>query len=219
MKNQERPSLSTYGSVKLSQFLVIPCSKHNFFVGGAVRQFSLFLSHSSFSKCQHLRETVEEWLKHNKLSRNYSKTHYMLIIKQKIPLEFDMNFDIYKHIVSKVDNVVLDNKLSWNSHITQVKNKYPKPMELSRLRHYLPINSLTYSSDLKSWFASLLYHGPLSQKRVCLIDRFVSDTFLTHRNNLTHSFHLIQWLLLFRKWRQYNNKQTITLTIYRISTL
>ena len=39
-------------------FLVIPCSKHNFFDGLTVRQFSLFLFHSSFSKCQHLRKTV-----------------------------------------------------------------------------------------------------------------------------------------------------------------
>jgi len=50
---------STYiGSVQWSQFLVIPCSKHNIFDDRAVRQFSLFLSHSSFSKCQHLRKTV-----------------------------------------------------------------------------------------------------------------------------------------------------------------
>jgi len=50
----------------------------------------------------------------------------MLITKQKIPLDFDMNISINNHIISKVDNlkylgVVLDNKLTWNSHITQVK--------------------------------------------------------------------------------------------------
>jgi len=48
----------------------------------------------------------------------------MLITKQKIPLDFDMN--INNHIISKVENVkylevVLDNKISWNSHNTQVK--------------------------------------------------------------------------------------------------
>jgi len=46
------------GSVQWSQFSAIPCSKHNFFVGETVRQISLFLSHSSFSKRQHLRKTV-----------------------------------------------------------------------------------------------------------------------------------------------------------------
>ena len=40
----------------------------------------------------------------------------MLITKQKIPLDFDMNISINNHIVSKVDKfkylgVVLDNKL------------------------------------------------------------------------------------------------------------
>jgi len=59
----------------------------------------------------------------------------MLITKQKIPLDFDMNININNHIISKVDNVkylgvVLDNELTWNSHIAQVKNKYPKPVEL-----------------------------------------------------------------------------------------
>ena len=42
----------------MKPIFVIPCSKHSFFVGGTVRQISLFLSHSSFSKCQHLRKTV-----------------------------------------------------------------------------------------------------------------------------------------------------------------
>jgi len=58
---------------------------------------------------------------------------YLLI--KKIPLDFDMNISINNHIISKVDNlkylgVVLDNKLTWNSHIAQVKNIYPKPVEL-----------------------------------------------------------------------------------------
>ena len=52
----------------------------------------------------------------------------MLITKQKIPLDFDMNISINNHIISKVDNlkylgVVLDNKLTWNSHIAQAKKQ------------------------------------------------------------------------------------------------
>ena len=50
----------------------------------------------------------------------------MLITKQKMSLDFDMNTDISSHVVSKVEivkymGVVLDNKLSWSSHIAQVK--------------------------------------------------------------------------------------------------
>jgi len=72
----------------------------------------------------------------------------MLITKQKIPLDFDMNISINNHIISKVDNlkylgVVLDNKLTWNSHIAQVKKQISQACGAStRLRHYLPINSL-----------------------------------------------------------------------------
>jgi len=87
-------------------------------------------------------------LKHNKLSLNYNKTHYILITKQKIPLDFDMNISINNHMISEVDNlkylgVVLGNKLTWNSHITQVKKQISQACgALTRLRHYLPINSL-----------------------------------------------------------------------------
>jgi len=65
----------------------------------------------------------------------------MLITKQKIPLNFDMNISINTHIISKAD--ILDNKLTWNSHIAQVKKQISQACgALTRLRHYLPINSL-----------------------------------------------------------------------------
>ena len=72
----------------------------------------------------------------------------MLITKQKIPLDFYMNISINNHITSKVNNlkylgVVLDNKLTWNSHIAQVRKQISQACgALARLRHYLPINSL-----------------------------------------------------------------------------
>ena len=92
-------------------------------------QFFLFQQNQSFILKKKINEelnNIDNWLKHNKLSLNYNKTHYMMITKQKIPLDFDMNISINNHIISKVDNlkylgVVLDNKLTWNSHIAQVK--------------------------------------------------------------------------------------------------
>ena len=71
----------------------------------------------------------------------------MLITKQKIPLDFDMNISINNNIISKVDYLkyleVALNKLTWNSPITQVKKQISQACEaLTRLRHYLPINSL-----------------------------------------------------------------------------
>jgi len=52
----------------------------------------------------------------------------MLIAKQKMPLDFDMNIIINNHVIFKVENVkclavVLDNKLSWKLHIAQVKKQ------------------------------------------------------------------------------------------------
>jgi len=72
----------------------------------------------------------------------------MLITKQRIPLDFDMYISINNHIISNVDNlkylgVVLDNKLTWNTHIAHVKKQISQACgALTKLRHYLPINSL-----------------------------------------------------------------------------
>ena len=58
-----------------------------------------------------------------------------------------MNISINNHIISKVDDlkylgVVLD-KLTWNLHIAQVKKQISQACgALTRLRHYLAINSL-----------------------------------------------------------------------------
>jgi len=82
-------------------------------------QFFLFQQNQSLVLKKKVNEelnNIDNWLKHHKLSLNYNKTQYMLITKQKIPLDFDMNISINNHIVSKVDKfkylgVVLDNKL------------------------------------------------------------------------------------------------------------
>ena len=68
----------------------------------------------------------------------------MLITKQKIPLDFDMNISINNRVDNlKYLGVVLDNTLTWNSHIAQVKKQISQACgALTRLRHYLPINSL-----------------------------------------------------------------------------
>jgi len=67
----------------------------------------------------------------------------MLINKQKIRLDFDMNMN--NHIISKVENVkylgvVSDNKLSWNSHIAQVKKTNIQSLWSSFKDKTLPCN-------------------------------------------------------------------------------
>ena len=120
----------------------------------------------------------------------------MLIIKQKIPLDFDMNINIKYHIISKFDNVkylgvVLD-KLTWNSHIPQVKKQISKACgALSRLRHYLPINSLitVYYSlvcshlqyGISSWGSASTYLLKTIKTIQNKIIRLI--TFSSHRSN------------------------------------
>ena len=57
-KSRKAEPFNVHCKRAMKLILVIPCSKHNFFAGLTVRQFSLFLYHSSFSKCQHLPKTV-----------------------------------------------------------------------------------------------------------------------------------------------------------------
>jgi len=110
--------------------------KTTLFVDDTVLSFSTKSVIDLKKKVDKELNNIDKWLKDNILSLNYNKTYYMLITKQKIPLDFDMNISINNHIISKVDNlkyleVVLDNKLTWDSHIAQVKKQiYLKPVEL-----------------------------------------------------------------------------------------
>ena len=84
-----------------------------------------------------------------------------------------MNISINNHIISNVDNleylgVILDNKLTWNSHIAQVRKQISQACgALTRLRHYLSINSLItvccsllfshLQSGISSWRSASTY--------------------------------------------------------------
>jgi len=102
--------------------------------------------------------------------------------------------NINNHIISKVDNVkylgiVLDNKLTCSSHIAQVKKQISKACgALSRLRHYLPINSLitVYYSlvfshlqyGISSWGSASTYLLKTIQKKIIRL-----ITFSSYRSN------------------------------------
>jgi len=108
-----------------------------------------------------------------------------------------MNININNHIISKVDNVkylgvALDNKLSWNSRIAQVKKQISKACgALSRLRHYLPINplltvyySLVFSHlqyAISSWGSASTYLLKTMKTIQNKIIRLI--TFSSHRSN------------------------------------
>jgi len=124
----------------------------------------------------------------------------MLITKQKIPLDFNMNISINNHIISKVDDlkylgVVLDNKQTWNSHIAQVKQQISQACgALTWLRHYLPINylitayySLVFSHlqyGISSWGSAPTYLLKTIQNKIIR-----SITFSSCRSNAENCMH------------------------------
>jgi len=111
-KNQERTSLPTYiGSVQWSSFLVIPCSKHNLFDGGTVRQFFLSYSHSAWQaltgKHRYLPEheisllflrTINVlYLNEHKSSQTFPRLHpCIVLLSDKKLLRFEwLNIDLF----------------------------------------------------------------------------------------------------------------------------
>ena len=72
--------------------------------------------------------TVSDWLKANKLSINVKKTHYMVwyprsfTMDRSLPLEFNGQ-QIEEVSETKFFGVILDNGLTWKSHIRHVRNK------------------------------------------------------------------------------------------------
>ena len=77
------------------------------------------------------------WLKSSKLTLNTSKTFYMVFHrgKKKLHGNFDLFIDkvkIKETLTMKYLGVIIDNKLNWISHITYVKNKVSKGIDIIR---------------------------------------------------------------------------------------
>jgi len=87
--------------------------------------------HELTTKINQKLESVDNWLKNNKLSLNYSKTQYMLFTKQNEYIDTNFNVQINNHLLSRTEcvkyfGVISDDKLIWKPHITLVKNKFLK---------------------------------------------------------------------------------------------
>ena len=73
------------------------------------------------------------WLRANKLSLNYEKSHYMIFHRRKIKI--DMCLYIHDHEIKPVSttkflSVTLDEKLQWSNHINYIKNEISKAWAL-----------------------------------------------------------------------------------------
>ena len=73
---------------------------------------------------------INSWFKSNKLSLNISKTNFIVFTNSsQIEKFIDINIDanvIERVYETKFLGVIIDNKLNWKSHITQVRNKLNK---------------------------------------------------------------------------------------------
>ena len=82
--------------------------------------------------CRELKQ-LTKWFNINKLSLNVSKTHFMVFgkCKYKDNAKVTINdIDIERVPVTKFLGVLIDEKLCWNYHINQVKNKLAKSISI-----------------------------------------------------------------------------------------
>ena len=109
--------------------------------------------HSSGRDLGQLLNTVEDelkllkkWFDANKLSLNLSKTKYILFCNRKIDTQVKLTIqDIEIERVNEVKflGVIIDNKLSWKSHIANIKTKISKTIAiLYKLKPLVNKNSL-----------------------------------------------------------------------------
>ena len=89
---------------------------------------------------------VDSWMRSNKLSVNYSKTCFMVISKSINKNQIELK--IGKNSLQKVNQVkylgvILDDKLSWEAHISSLSTKLSRVTGIMyKLRHYAPFNIL-----------------------------------------------------------------------------
>ena len=82
---------------------------------------------------------IDNWMRENKLSINFSKTEYMLISKKKEKSEFSIS--INNNEITEKDHIIylgvlLDNNLTWHYHIEKVRSEVVKGIwAIVRLRN------------------------------------------------------------------------------------
>jgi len=92
-------------------------------------------------------EKVNEWLRFNKLSLNYSKTSYMIVSRKNNQLT-DFNVKINDKTITRTTCVkylvvFIDDKLTWSNHIAYLENKLSRSVGVFyRIRQYLSDSAL-----------------------------------------------------------------------------
>ena len=99
------------------------------FADDTVLSLSANSMHKLTTKINQELESVDNWLKYNKLSLNYSKTQYMLFTKQNENIDTNFKAQINNHLLSRTEcvkylGVIIDDKLIWKAHITLIKKRF-----------------------------------------------------------------------------------------------
>ena len=98
---------------------------------------------------------INNWMKINKLSINYSKTNYIIFTKKLKKQNYNIHIDgntLEKVTSTKYLGVVISEKLKWTPHIDHITSKISKSSYiLCKLRHYVNLDTL------KMLYYSLVY--------------------------------------------------------------
>ena len=89
---------------------------------------------------------VDNWMRANKLSINYTKTHYIIFSRKKCQYNFRLccgGFCLERVASTKYLGVVVDEKLNWSHHINYIHSKLCRASYIiSKLRHYVNTDTL-----------------------------------------------------------------------------
>ena len=175
---------------------------------------NLFFSHANpvhLSKIinQELQK-ISIWLNVNKLSVNIDKTKFMVFAPRQKKLQMDFKLVLNHREISQVEEVsflgvILDNHLSWKSHVSHLSNKISKSIGIIRKSSFFLIKTslltLYYSMIYPylqycnivwaSTYASNLSRLVILQKRVV---RIVNNSrYDSHTNSIFKNLRIIKF--------------------------
>ena len=139
--------------------------------------------HELTTKINQELESVDNWLKYNKLSLNYSKTQYIPFTKQKEYIDTNFNVQINNHLLSRTEcvkylGIIIDDKLIWKPKKTLDKTQFSEASGvICKLRHYITFRSL------KTVYYSIVY----SHLRYAITNWGSSSFFTLNTLNIIHN--------------------------------
>ena len=101
---------------------------------------NIFFSHDDMSKLMNVAnsqmQNISEWLRANMLSLNEKKTNFMIFRPRQKRQTFDLSLKINSRKIDHVKEtmflgVILDEHISWKSHISHIASK------ISKSRNYI----------------------------------------------------------------------------------